>query len=157
MFNVRTVSFGGTAAIVTSMGLIVGLDAATATSATLLGGILIAGLADNLTDSLSVHVYQESEKLPERDAFRTTAVNFAVRAALSFSFVLLLVSLPRTIAVQVSLIWGFVMLSCLSYLVARMRSVSPFGEIWKHGAVAVVVIVLSKMIGVWVLRMTGPA
>ena len=82
MFNPRTISFGGTAAIVTSMGLIVGLDAATAKSATVLGSLLLAGLADNATDSLSVHIYQESEPLPERQAFRTTVINFAARFSL---------------------------------------------------------------------------
>jgi len=139
------------------MGLIVGLDAATATRATVLGSILITGLADNLTDSLSVHMYQESEKLPERNALRTTAINFAARLLLSLSFVLLLTLLPRAVAVRLSVIWGFVLLSGLSYLVARMRSVSAFGEIWKHGAVAVIVILISKAIGVWILRITGPA
>ena len=138
MFNPRTVSFGNTAAIVTSMGLIVGLDAATAKSAAVVGSLLLAGLADNATDSLSVHIYQESERLPERQAFRTTLINFAARFSLSLSFALLFVLL-------------------LSYLVARTRSVSAFGEIWKHGAVAVVVILISKAVGVWILKMIGPA
>jgi len=138
MFNPRTVSFGNTAAIVTSMGLIVGLDAATAKFAAVVGSLLLAGLADNVTDSLSVHIYQESERLPERQAFRTTLINFAARFSLSLSFALLFVLL-------------------LSYLVARTRSVSAFGEIWKHGAVAVVVILISKAVGVWILKMIGPA
>ncbi len=59
MFNLRRVSFGAPAAIVTSMALIVGLDAATANKATVVGSLLIAGLADNLTDSLTIHIYQE--------------------------------------------------------------------------------------------------
>ena len=156
MLDPRGLSFGSTAAIVTSMGLVVGLDAATATPATVLGSILIAGLADNLTDSLSVHIYQESEKLPEREALRTTAINFVARFSLSLSFALILVLLPRTTTVRFSLIWGFVLLSGLSYLVARTRSISAFSEIWKHGAVAVGVILISKAIGTWILRMTGP-
>src|ERR1017187_5090628 len=53
--QIRNFSFGATAAIVTSIGLIIGLDAATATKATILSGLLIVAIADNLTDSLSVH------------------------------------------------------------------------------------------------------
>jgi ABC-type molybdate transport system permease subunit len=83
MVDPRKLSFGSTAAIVTSMALIVGIDATRGSTGALLSSILIAGLADNLTDSLSVHIYQESEKLPERQAFRTTATNFVARFSVS--------------------------------------------------------------------------
>ena len=73
--QIRNFSFGATAAIVTSMGLIIGLDAATATKATILSGLLIVAIADNLTDSLSVHIYQESERLEPRVAFHATLVH----------------------------------------------------------------------------------
>ena len=157
MFDPRRLSFGSTAAIVTSMGLIVGLDAATASTGTLLGSILIAGLADNLTDSLSVHIYQESERLPEREAFRTTAINFIARLSVSLTFLLILVTLPRLTAVRISVIWGFFLLSVLSYLIARARAVSALSEIWKHGVVAVGVILISKAIGTWIWRVMGTA
>jgi len=153
MFDPRRLSFGSTAGIVTSMGLIVGLDAATASTAALAGSILIAGLADNLTDSLSVHIYQESERLPEREAFRTTAVNFVARITMSLSFIFIVILLPRPAAVRLSVIWGFFLLSGLSYVIARARSVSAFSEIWKHGVVAVIVILISKAIGTWIVRL----
>ncbi len=103
------------------MGLIVGLDAATATRGTVLGSLLIARLADNLTDSLSIHMYQESKKLPEREALRTTTVNFAVRLSLSLSFVLLLGLLPRAIAVRLSVLWGFVLRALVKAKTGRER------------------------------------
>lgn len=56
MSDLRRLSFGGPAAIVTSMALIVGLGAATAGKAAIVGSLLVIGLADNLTDSLSVHL-----------------------------------------------------------------------------------------------------
>jgi VIT1/CCC1 family predicted Fe2+/Mn2+ transporter len=157
MFDPRKVSFGSTAAIITSMGLIVGLDATTASTGALLGSILIAGLADNLTDSLSVHIYQESERLPESEAFRTTAINFIVRFSVSLTFILILVALPRLTAVRLTVIWGFFLLSGLSYLLGRARGVSPWSEIWKHGVVAVVVILISKAIGTWILTVIPSA
>ncbi len=157
MIDPRKLTFGSTAAIVTSMALIVGLDATTASMGALLSSILISGLADNLTDSLSVHIYQESEKLPERQAFRTTVINFIARFSVSLTFVLLLVALPRLTAVRLSIIWGFFLLSALSYLLARARAVSAWSEIWKHDAVAVIVILMSRAIGAWILRVTGSA
>ena len=41
--------------------------------ATIVSGLLIVGFADNMTDSLSIHMYQEAEKLEERAAFRVTS------------------------------------------------------------------------------------
>jgi len=149
ILDLRKLSFGGPAAIVTSMALIVGLDAATAAKTTVVTGLLIIGIADNLTDSLSVHIYQESERMAESQALRTTVANFLTRIAVSLSFIALFSLLPTSTAIYVCVIWGFTLLSGLSYLLARVRRASAISEVWKHSAVAFVVIALSKAIGVW--------
>ena len=149
IFDLRKLSFGGPAAIVTSMALIVGLDAATAAKTTVVTGLLIIGIADNLTDSLSVHIYQEFERMAESQALRTTVANFLTRIAVSLSFIALFSLLPTSTAIYVCVIWGFALLSGLSYLLARVRRASAISEVWKHSAVAFVVIALSKAIGVW--------
>jgi hypothetical protein len=155
--DLRSLSFGSTAAILTSMGLIAGLDAATATKGAVLGSLLIVALADNLTDSLSVHIYQESERLPERAAFRTTVMNFVARLCVSLTFVLMFWLLPTTVAVPVCLVWGFLLLVGLSWLLARDRAVAAWPEIWKHAAVAAVVIAISKAVGAGILALTPSA
>ena len=146
-FDLRWISFGSPSAIVTSMALIVGLDTATATRMTVLASLLIIGIADNLTDSLSVHIYQESERLAVTYAFRTTVANFAARFVVSLSFILLFLALPTTVAVYACLAWGGLLLSWLSYLLAKARRVGVLSEIVKHVGVAVVVILLSSGIG----------
>jgi len=145
--QIKNFSFGATAAIVTSIGLIIGLDAATASKATILSGLLIVAIADNLTDSLSVHIYQESEQLEPRAAFHATLTNFAARLGLSLSFVFLMVILPFHVAVVASILWGLLLLTGLSYVVARTRKLPVLREIAKHLAVAAVVILSSKMVG----------
>ncbi len=155
MIDLRKLSFGSPAAMVTSMGLIVGLDAATAVKSTIVTSLLIIGIADNLTDSLSVHIYQESEGLPERGAFRTTVANFFARFLVSTSFIGILLLLPVSTAIPVSLIWGFGLLSVLSYFLARTRGVGTVPEILKHCAVAFVVIAISRAIGAWLPAMFG--
>jgi len=145
--DARRFAFGGTSAIVTGMGLIIGLDAAAASRMALVGSLLIIGLADNLTDSLSVHMYQEAEHLDGRQALRTTVTNFLARFAITLSFVGFLITLPFSTAIIVSLIWGFVLLALMSLMLARLRRASALAEIWKHTAVAVTVIIASKIIG----------
>ena len=155
MIELRKLSFGGPAAIVTGMALIVGLNAATATKLAVVTGLLIIGIADNLTDSLSVHIYQESEKLTARDAFHTTVANYITRVCVCLTFVAILLLLPASIAVPLSLIWGFVLLSVLSYYLAKDRDANAVSEILKHCALAFVVIAISKAIGAWLPVMIG--
>lgn len=146
-FDLRWISFGSPSAIVTSMALIVGLGAATAAKATMLASLLIIGIADNLTNSLSVHIYQESERMAQGQAFRATVANYAVRLAVTGSFIFLLLALPTKAVVCACLAWGGFLLSGLSYLLAKVRHVGALSEISKHLGVAAVVILLSNVIG----------
>jgi VIT1/CCC1 family predicted Fe2+/Mn2+ transporter len=145
--HLTRVSFGAASAIVTSIGLIIGFGAAGVPRPTILAGLLIIALADNLTDSLSIHIYQESERLEERAAFRATVSNFATRLVVSLSFVLLVLVGPQTHALVASLLWGLILLTGLTWLVARARKVSVWAEIAKHLGVAAVVIATSRVVG----------
>jgi hypothetical protein len=146
-FNLRWISFGSPSAIVTSMALIVGLGAATAAKATVLASLLIIGIADNLSDSLSIQIYQESERMKQRQAFSSTAANYAARFAITGSFIVLLLTLPTRAVVYTCIAWGGFLLSGLSYLLAKARHVGALSDIGKHLGVAAVVIFLSNAIG----------
>jgi len=156
MLRLRRVSFGGPAAIVTSTGLIVGLHALTPQKTAIIGSLVLVALADNLTDSLGIHIYQESERLAEREAFRTTVANFLTRFVLALSFVGLVLLVSNAALVYVSVAWGFTLLAGLSYLLAKARAVSPLSEICKHCAVALAVVALSKVVGMGIHMWLGP-
>ena len=149
MLNPRAFTFGGTSAIVTSMGL--GLESATAPTATILSGLLIIAVADNVSDSLSIHMYQ-AERLDTRGALRTTLANFVRRLLVAVSFVIMVMMRPVRYAGIVAVGWGFLLLAGLSYILARKRGVSALGEIGKHIAIAVTVIIASRLIGTWILH-----
>lgn len=149
MVDLRRLSYGGTAGIITSMALISGFDAAAAPKSTIVASLLIVAVADNITDSLSIHIYQESERLSEADAFRSTLTNFLTRVAAALSFIGLVLILRTDVVVYVCLAWGFVLLGLMSLLLAKVRQVSALSEVWKHCAVAAVVIVVSRVIGTW--------
>ena len=144
MIDLTRISFGSTSAIVTSMGLIVGLDAATASRGALVSSLLIVALADNISDSLSIHVYQESEHLESRAAFRATLTNFMARLVVALTFVVLAIGLPQRALAPVALGWGLLLLGALSAQLARSRGASVTGEVGKHLGVALVVIVASR-------------
>jgi len=146
MKKISRISYGGTAAIVTSMTLITGLNAAGTDKSTLITALLIVALADNITDSLSIHIYQESEQLDEREAFIGTLSNFTTRLSGSLSFVLIVFSFPPKVVVLVSIVWGNLLLGVLTYFLARERNVRILPEVIKHLVVAAVAIILSKII-----------
>ncbi len=155
MAGLTTLSYGGTAAIVTGMGLVVAFDGGTSSQTTLIASLLVVAVADNLADSLAIHVYQESEKLESRQAFRSTVTNYLARLLVAGSFIVLAVLLPAGHLVPVALGWGLGLLCTLTYLVARSRGASPFIEVAKHLAVAIAVILLSHEIREWIVTRVG--
>ena len=147
MSRMSRISYGGTAAAVTSTALVSGLNAVNATKPILVSALLIAALADNLIDALSIHVFQESERLEQKDALTGTITNFAARFLLCVSFVALVLLLPPAHAAEAAIIWGIALLATLTYLVARERGVKPMPEVFKHLVVAAAAILISKGIG----------
>ena len=49
-------SFGATAAIITNMALIAGLRTGDHAKVSIIGGMLIIAIADNISDSVGIHV-----------------------------------------------------------------------------------------------------
>ncbi len=150
MFRTSRISFGGTAAIVTSTALVSGLSAADATKPIIVSALLIAALADNMTDALSIHIFQESEQLDQKNAFSGTITNFVTRLLLSISFVILVGLFPLEHVAKGAIGWGMLLLAALTYLVARERKVNPSFEVLKHLLVASAVIVASALIPHWI-------
>ena len=141
------ISYGGTAAVVTGTGLVVGLQSAHSSAATVVGALLIIGVADNLTDSLSVHAYQEAEGLSGKAALRSTVANFVARFAVTLTFVAMVVALPPQWLQPAAIAWGGVLLAALTWVIARRRRAPVASEIIKHLIVASVVVSISKLVG----------
>jgi len=151
MRDLTRFAFGSTAAIMTSMALIVGLGSANSGRTGIVGGLLIIAIADNLSDSLGIHIYEEC-RAEATTPVATSVSNYLARLFVASSFVVLVLVLPLGPAQWISVVWGALLLSVLSYFIARGKSVRPVPEIAKHLLVAAVVIVLSQLIGSFIAR-----
>jgi VIT1/CCC1 family predicted Fe2+/Mn2+ transporter len=140
-------TFGSSAAIITNASLIAGLGSAGAGKAPILGGLLTFALADNISDSLAIHLYQESEGAGRELPLFATVMNFLARLATSLSFVAIVLAFPVRQSVPVAIVWGLLLLVLVSYLITRSRNQSSLGEIVKHVLIAVIVIALSRLVG----------
>ena len=139
--------FGSTAAIVTNISLIVGLGSAGAGKKAILGGLLTIAIADNISDSLGIHMYEETEGRGARLSLLTTTLNFSARLLVSLSFIALVMMLSISQAGVAAIIWGLSLLILLSYLINRSRNQHSVLEIVKHLLIAVIAILLSRCAG----------
>lgn len=95
-------------------------------------------------------MYQESERLENKEAFIGTLSNFVTRLLLCLSFVLIVVLLPGHIALIWGMAWGISLLVVLTCILARYRNVSATSEVGKHLAFALAIILVSQRIGHWI-------
>ena len=152
MVNINKFSIGATAAITTSMGLIAGLAQGDGAKTGIITGLLIIAIADNISDSLGIHMYKESEGASRRDINLSTFGNFTVRLFLACTFILIVLLFSSRTALIASSVWGLVLLAILSYLIAKSKKTNLFLEIAWHSAVALLVIVGSKLLGNLILK-----
>ncbi|MDP2933022.1 MAG: hypothetical protein Q8N81_02730 [bacterium] len=152
MVNINKFSIGATAAITTSMGLIAGLTQGDSARTGIITGLLIIAVADNISDSLGIHMYKESEGASKREINSFTYGNFIVRLFLAFTFVLIVLLFSSYVAFIISSIWGLILLAILSYLIAKSKKTNSVREVVWHLVVALIVIVGSKLLGNFILK-----
>jgi VIT1/CCC1 family predicted Fe2+/Mn2+ transporter len=140
-------SFGATSAIITNLGLIVGFDSLTNPKSSIIRSMLVIAIADNISDTLGMHVYQESQKLGRKEVMASTFSNYATRLFASLVFVVIIAVLPMPIATIVALTYGLGLLVLTSYFIARDSNLSPRKAVLEHVVVAVLVIVVSDWLG----------
>ena len=148
--------FGATSGVITTIGLIVGLNAGTGSITAVLGGILVIAVADAMSDALGIHLAEEAD--PNTDhahVWAATIMTFITKFVFSISFAVPLLLLPLITAVVVSVIWGLFVIVLLSYFLARSQDESPLYIIGEHVGIAILVLVFSHYIGVWVAATFG--
>ena len=154
--SLRTgLTFGLTSAVITTLGLMVGLESGTKSKLVVLGGVVTIALADAFSDALGIHVSEEAEGVhTNRQVWSATLTTFLAKSAFALTFVIPVLVLPLTIAVIASVAWGFLVLAVLSYLMARAQEKAPWKMIGEHLLIAAVVIVVTYWVGEWVASFT---
>lgn len=144
-------SFGATSALITNLGIITGLDTLAHPKISIIGALLVIALADNISDTFGIHIYQESEHLSKKEVWLSTLTNFLARLFVSLTFIAMIILLPIKLAVACSVIWGLLILTIMTYTIARQRKMSPYSAILVHIIIAVLVVVASNFIGAFLV------
>ena len=145
------ISFGLASGVITTLGLMTGLNAGTKSELAVIGGILVIAIADALSDSVGIHISEESENVhTEREIWAATISTFFSKLITALTFVIPVLLLPLPVAMIVSVIWGLCLVSVLSFWIARLAGVAAWKVIVEHLVITVAVVVISHLVGLWV-------
>lgn len=143
--------FGATSGVITTIGLIAGLNAGTNSVAAVLGGILVIAVADSLSDALGIHLAEEADPdTTHEHVWSATVSTFLTKFVFAITFAIPVLLLPLWPAVLASVAWGIFVIAVLSYYIARSQDSPPLAIIGEHVLIAIIVVVASHYIGAWV-------
>ena len=149
-------SFGLTSAIITTLGLMVGLHSFSGSRSIILGGIFTIAIAYACSDAFGIHIAEESETIhTKKEIWVSTLATFVTKLGFAMTFMIPVLVFELEMAINVGVIWGMMMLTILSYTIAKDQGESPLKIIGEHVAIALLVIFVTHYIGDWVTDVFG--
>jgi hypothetical protein len=148
-------SFGATSSTVTSLGIIFGLLSSGNPKAGVIGSLLVIAVADNIADSLGIHIYRESTATKKENTRMFTISNFITRFGITLTFVALFAFIPTNFAAVLCTVIGIGILVFLSYLIGVQRKTSIVKEIAIHLGIAIPVIIIGHFLGQLIFTVFG--
>lgn len=141
-------SFGLTSAVITTLGLMIGLHSGTHSKLAVIGGILTIAVADAFSDALGIHMSEESEgKHTAREIWLSTIFTFLFKLVFGLSFAIPVLILDLGTAIIINIFWGIILLSSLSYKLARGQGESFLKIAGEHVGIAIAVIIIAHLLG----------
>lgn len=138
-------SFGLTSAVITTLGLMIGLYEGTGSRLAVVGGILTIAIADAFSDSLGIHISEEAENVhTEKEIWISTFSTFLTKFFFALTFLIPALLFTLKTAMIVSVFWGLSLLGFLSFHISEKKK---FKSMFEHLFIAIIVIVFSYLIG----------
>ena len=140
--------FGITSGIITTLGLMVGLNSGTQSVLAVIGGVLTIAIADAFSDALGIHVSKEFEnQSSSKEIWESTIITFFSKFFMAIAFVIPVAIFELSLAVKISVVSGITLLALFSYVIAKEKKVKPLPIILEHVSIAVLVITISQFVG----------
>ena len=144
-------SFGVTSGIITTLGLMVGLNSSTHSNLVVIGGILTIAIADAFSDALGIHISEEFEnKHTAKQIWSSTIATFLSKFFFALTFIIPVLLFDLSTAIGISVIWGLSILCLLSYKIAHEQKANPWKVIVEHLVIALIVIIITHYLGCWI-------
>ncbi|MBS3172089.1 hypothetical protein J4438_00730 [Candidatus Woesearchaeota archaeon] len=140
-------SFGLTSGIITTLGLLIGLNFSTNSKLVVMSGVIVIAIADALSDSFGMHISEESVRTKQKKIWQATSATFLSKFILGISFLIPILLFNLTTAVYISIAWAILLLTIISYHLAKREKINPLKVILEHLTIAIIVIIISAYIG----------
>lgn len=144
----KGVGFGLTSGVITTLGVIVGLESGTGSKLAVIAGILVLALADSLSDALGIHVSEEAEgEHTSREVWEAALYTLFSKAISTPSFLLPVLLLEPPEMTWVSAGWGILLITLFSSHMAKSRGRGGFWIVVEHIVLTVAVVVSAHYLG----------
>ena len=145
------ITFGMTSAVITTLGLMVGLHSGTHSKIVVLGGILTIAIADAFSDALGIHVSQESQnKHSGKSIWESTLATFLSKFLFALTFIAPILLFELSTAILISVAWGFLAMSTYNFVIARQQKKNPWKPVIEHLVIGVIVVIITHFVGGWI-------
>lgn len=139
--------FGLTSSVITALGLMIGLDAATNSKLAVVGGIVAIAIADACSDAISVHSIEEAEKRKQKQVWESAYSAFSAKLLFTLTFLIPVLLFPLKTAIMVAIVWGILLISGISYRAARSLKQDPKKLIVQHLLLMIIVLFITYYVG----------
>jgi VIT1/CCC1 family predicted Fe2+/Mn2+ transporter len=144
----KGLSFGLTSGVITTLGMIVGVNASTSSRLAVIAAIVAIAIADAFSDAVAMHVSEESEGVHTRkDVWEATMATFLTKFIFAMTFIIPIWFLPLDIAVPVDIIWGLLIMTVFNIFLARSQDENVLRVVFEHLAIAIIVVLITYIAG----------
>ncbi|MEM5871439.1 MAG: hypothetical protein QW051_01055 [Candidatus Aenigmatarchaeota archaeon] len=141
------IAFGTTSAVITTLGLMVGLHSGTHSKLAVLGGIITIAIADAFSDALGVHISEESEGIhSKKELWSSFTYTFLSKFLIAFTFIFPILYFSLETAMIINVFWGLILLSILSFRIGG-KNKKALEVVAEHLIIALIVVIFSHFLG----------
>ena len=141
-------SFGLSSVVLTVLGSVVGINATTSSKLAVIGAVVMIAIADAVSDSLAIHISEESDKNnTNKQVWRSTFATLITKFIVAITFVIPVIFLPLNQAILVDIIWGLILMTGISYYIAKEQKKPAWKVIGEHVGIGIIIILVTNFIG----------
>lgn len=143
--------FGLTSGVITTIGLMVGLFSAIQSKMVIIGGIVSVAIANSSSDALGMHISKEAENMhSKKQKLSATASTLLSELILTLSFIIPILLFDLKTAIIISIVYGMLVLTILSFNIANKNKENPLSVIFEHLILAIAIVIITYYVGKFV-------
>jgi vacuolar iron transporter family protein len=142
------ISFGATSAVITTLGIIIGLGTAVDSRLAMATSVVVLAFCDSLADALGMQLSEQSRQDEKgKPIILESIFTFIGRFLFSLIFLIPIALLNLKWAEIVSVIIGVFVITVFSVIIAKRKKISVLKEVIENVALTIIVVIVSYFLG----------